>query len=101
MPTHTFKPTLSVLRKSAAIVDTEVRWTSRGRQERKVVRTGSPSRSPQKSPQKGSSSKKPRPNEDDQPIWGFDNGPEIIGMEPLKLPKSKVGYEVWVVVELD
>lgn len=91
MPTHTFKPNLSVLRNSAVVVDTDVQWSSRGRTEKKVVRIGSPSRSPQKSPQKHGSPKKQRMDLDDQqPLDGGEGYDITMGPEPLKMHKTKV-----------
>jgi hypothetical protein len=75
-----------VLQNSTVIVDTEVQWTSRGQQESKVVQTGSSSRSPQK----GSPSKKYQRDLNENEPLGLHEGEDIMGIEPLKLHKSKV-----------
>jgi hypothetical protein len=86
MPTHTFKPNLSLMRNSAVVVDSQVHYTSKGRQEKKTIRnipTACPSPGKVKSPEKR------------QKISGNPeevNGPgvEYELLEPLKISQTKV-----------
>jgi len=87
MPTHTFKPNLSLMRNSAVVVDSQVHYTLKGHQEKKTlwnIATTCPSPSKLKSPEK-----RQRISSNTDEVNG--PGVEYELLEPLKISHTKVG----------
>ena len=86
MPSHTYKPNLSDLRNSAVLVESETRYTSRGPNERKILRRPAHSQSPRKKRQHSPEPQATTDLLDTEILHGYPD----MGSEPLKLPKTKV-----------